>query len=186
MLSAEQGDAMKPLTIDSLKVSIIIPCYNEKNTIEALINAVRSAPIKNQEIIIIDDCSNDGTREILDSIIKPLVRRIIYHDRNYGKGAALRTGIVAATGDIVIIQDADLEYDPSEYPILLEPLLHGKADVVFGSRFMEGRPHRVVDYWHSVGNRLLTTFSNIFTNINLTDMETCIEYSDARSYNRFV
>jgi len=173
MLSAEQGDAMKPLTIDSLIVSIIIPCYNEKNTIEALINAVRSAPIKNQEIIIIDDCSNDGTREILDSTIKPLVRRIIYHDRNYGKGAALRTGIAAATGDIVIVQDADLEYDPSEYPILLEPFLHGKADVVFGSRFMGGRPHRVVYYWHSVGNKLLTTFSNIFTNINLTDMETC-------------
>jgi len=164
---------MKPLTIDSLIVSIIIPCYNEKNTIEALINAVRSAPIKNQEIIIIDDCSNDGTREILDSTIKPLVRRIIYHDRNYGKGAALRTGIAAATGDIVIVQDADLEYDPSEYPILLEPFLSGKADVVFGSRFMGGRPHRVVYYWHSVGNKLLTTFSNIFTNINLTDMETC-------------
>jgi len=158
---------------DSITLSIIIPCYNERNTIENIVNAVISSPVLRKEIIIVDDCSNDGTRDILANKIAPLVDQIIYHDRNQGKGAALRTGIASATGDVVIIQDADLEYDPQEYPLLLGPFVQGKADVVFGSRFMGGKPHRVVYYWHSLGNWALTTLSNMFTNINLTDMETC-------------
>jgi len=122
---------------------------------------------------VVDDYSTDGTREVLANSITHLVSKVIYHDRNQGKGAALRTGIAAATGDIVIIQDADLEYDPQDYPLMLEPIIQGKADVVFGSRFMGGKAHRAVYYWHSLGNWLLTTMSNMFTNINLTDMETC-------------
>ncbi len=157
----------------SLKLSIIIPCFNENQTIESIVDAVQASPIKDKEIIVVDDYSTDGTRDILMNKIASHVSRIIYHDRNQGKGAALRTGIAAATGDIVIIQDADLEYDPQEYSLLLEPFYHKKADVVFGSRFMGGRPHRVVYYWHSLGNWALTILSNMFTNINLTDMETC-------------
>jgi glycosyltransferase involved in cell wall biosynthesis len=129
--------------------------------------------VPNKEIIIVDDCSTDGTKEILAQKIEPLVDKIVYHEKNKGKGAALRTGISNVTGDIVIIQDADLEYNPKEYTILLEPFLEGKADVVYGSRFMGGKPHRVLYYWHSLGNIFLTTLSNMFTNINLTDMETC-------------
>ncbi len=156
-----------------ITLSIIIPCFNERDTIENIITAIISSPVRHKEIIVVDDCSTDGTRDILANKISPLVNKIIYHDINRGKGAALRTGIAAATGDVVIIQDADLEYDPQEYPLLLGPFIREKADVVFGSRFMGGKPHRVVYYWHSLGNWALTTLSNMFTNINLTDMETC-------------
>jgi len=154
-----------------MKISIVIPCYNEKNTIEEIVEAVRSAPIENKEIIIVDDCSGDGTGAVLKEKISQMVDRIIYHPVNRGKGAALRTGFAAATGDIILVQDADLEYSPEDYPVLLGPLMSGKADAVFGSRFMGGRPHRVLFFWHMAGNRLLTLFSNIFTNLNLTDIE---------------
>jgi glycosyltransferase involved in cell wall biosynthesis len=156
-----------------MKLSVVIPCYNERETILKIVEAVRNSPYDNKEIIIIDDCSTDGTKDLLRTEIAPLVAKILYHDVNQGKGAALRTGIKAATGDIVIIQDADLEYDPNEYALLVEPIIQDKADVVFGSRFMGGRPHRVLYFWHSVGNGLLTLLSNMFTNLNITDMETC-------------
>ena len=155
-----------------MKVSIVIPCYNEKNTIEEIVEAVRSAPIENKEIIVVDDCSGDGTRTVLEEMVSQTVDRIIYHPVNRGKGAALRSGFAAATGDIILVQDADLEYSPEDYPLLLEPIMSGKADAVFGSRFMGGRPHRVLFFWHMAGNRFLTLLSNMFTNINLTDMET--------------
>jgi glycosyltransferase involved in cell wall biosynthesis len=156
-----------------MKLSIVIPCYNEAKTIRTIVDRVRAAPVKEKEIIIVDDCSRDGTRDILRTQITPLVDKIIYHEVNQGKGAALRTGFAAATGDAVIVQDADLEYDPQEYPRLLQPIIDGRADVVFGSRFQGGQPHRVVYFWHMIGNKLLTLLSNMATNINLTDMETC-------------
>lgn len=157
-----------------MKLSIIIPCYNEKNTINDILNAVIASPYQDKEIIIVDDCSKDGTKDILQQEIEPSGKAtVIYHTMNQGKGAALRTGIKAATGDVVIIQDADLEYDPNEYPRLIEPILKGKADVVFGSRFAGGDAHRIVYYWHRIGNGLLTMLSNMFTNLNLSDMETC-------------
>ncbi|HAF15273.1 MAG TPA: glycosyl transferase [Blastocatellia bacterium] len=155
-----------------MKVSIVIPCYNEKNTIAKIVEAVRSAPVENKEIIVIDDGSNDGTQTLLREKLSGAVDQIIYHPTNRGKGAALRTGFEAASGDIILIQDADLEYSPEEYPLLLEPIISGKADAVFGSRFMGGRPHRVLFFWHMAGNRFLTLLSNMFTNLNLTDIET--------------
>ena len=155
-----------------MKLSIIIPCYNEKNTIGSLIDAVKEAPVANKEIIVVDDGSKDGTREVLETLRSQDIK-IIYHQTNQGKGAALRTGFAAATGDICIVQDADLEYDPQELPIVIQPILDGKADVVFGSRFQSGRPHRVVYFWHRVGNGFLTLLSNILTDLNLSDMETC-------------
>lgn len=153
-------------------LTIIIPCYNELKTLESIVRSVKSVPNIKKEIIIVDDFSNDGTRDLLKTKISTLVDAVLYHDRNQGKGAALRTGIHRATGDIVIIQDADLEYDPAEYPNLINPIIQGKADVVYGSRFISNQPHRVLYFWHRVGNGMLTIFSNIFTNLNLTDMET--------------
>jgi glycosyltransferase involved in cell wall biosynthesis len=155
-----------------MKVSIVIPCYNEKNTIEKIVEAVRSAPLESREIIVVDDCSQDGTKAVLKEKISQMVDEVIYHPVNRGKGAALRSGFAAASGDIILVQDADLEYSPDDYPVLLDPLISGKADAVFGSRFMGGRPHRVLFFWHMVGNRFLTLLSNMFTNLNLTDMET--------------
>jgi len=159
--------------INDITLSVVIPCYNEAGTIHHIIEAVRKAPVPKMEIIVVDDCSSDGTTEILKNEIASKVDKVLFHEINQGKGAALRTGIQAAEGDFVIIQDADLEYDPQEYPILLGPLLQEKADVVYGSRFAGAGPHRVVYYWHKVGNSFLTLLSNMLTNINLTDMETC-------------
>ncbi|MBU4210229.1 glycosyltransferase family 2 protein [Patescibacteria group bacterium] len=156
-------------------LSIVIPCYNESKTILEILKKAQKANSLGlkKEIIIIDDGSTDGTREILKKIRKRKELKIVFHQKNTGKGSALKTGFKKSSGDIVLIQDADLEYDPSEYPMLLKPILDGKADVVYGSRFMGGKPHRVVYYWHSLVNKTLTTFSNMLTNINLTDMETC-------------
>ena len=155
-----------------MKVSVVIPVYNEIDTIEEILARVDKIPI-NKEIIVIDDLSIDGTRERIKEIVADKENvKVIYHNRNKGKGAALRTGFASVTGDIVIIQDADLEYDPNEYPKLLEPISDGRADVVYGSRFIGG-PHRVLFFWHYVGNKLLTLISNALTNLNLTDMETC-------------
>ncbi len=155
-----------------MKLSIIIPCYNEVKTIGTLLQAVKDSPVEDQEIIVVDDGSTDGTRELLDDINDPIIR-VILHGENQGKGAALRTGFEKAKGDICIVQDADLEYDPQDYPLLIGPIIKGQADVVFGSRFQGGRPHRVVYFWHRMGNGFLTLISNIFTDLNLTDMETC-------------
>jgi glycosyltransferase involved in cell wall biosynthesis len=150
---------------------VVVPCYNEEATIQSLINLVLNSPWV-AEIIVVDDGSKDRSREILASIDDAKVR-VVLHEVNQGKGAALRTGFKHATSEYVIVQDADLEYDPSEYPLVLEPLLDDRADVVFGSRFLSGRPHRVLYFWHSLGNKFLTLMSNMFTDLNLTDMETC-------------
>jgi len=164
-----------------MKLSIVIPVYNEKSTILDLINKVDNVKL-DKEIIIVDDASTDGTREILKSLRDNNKYKIFFHDKNRGKGAALRTGFNHVAGNIVIVQDADLEYDPNEYEKLITPILQGKADVVFGSRFLAG-PHRVLFFWHYLGNKILTTFSNIFTNLNLTDMETCYKVFKAEILN---
>jgi glycosyltransferase involved in cell wall biosynthesis len=152
-------------------LSVVMPCYNERDTVTAVVARVLASPWT-AEVIIVDDGSTDGTREILASLAQPRVR-VLFQPYNQGKGAALRRGYAEATAPLVIVQDADLEYDPDEYEALVQPLLSDDADVVFGSRFISSRPHRVLYFWHSVGNRFLTTLSNVFTNLNLTDMETC-------------
>jgi len=157
-----------------MKLSVIIPCYNEIYTLEKILNKIKKLSINKIEVILVDDFSNDGTREIIHNKIKnkKLVDKILYHDTNLGKGAAIRTGIKVATGEIIIIQDADLEYDPIEYRKLIKPIIDKKADVVYGSRFLGESGHRVLYFWNRVANAILTMLSNIFTNINLTDMET--------------
>ena len=159
---------------DNFTLSVVIPVYNEEKTLSTIVDVVRAVPIRKQ-IILVDDCSKDGSYAVMQSFANDERNTFtcLRHEKNRGKGAALRTGFAAVTGDVVLIQDADLEYDPNEYPSLLQPIWDGKADVVYGSRFMGGAPHRVLYYWHSVGNKFLTTFSNFFTNLNLTDMETC-------------
>lgn len=153
------------------KLSIVIPCYNEKDNIEKIVCRVKAADVDSKEIIIVDDCSIDGTRDILDNIIRADVETILYHEKNKGKGAALRTGFAAATGDIVIIQDADQEYDPSEYPKIIKPIIDGEADVVYGSRFKDGQMKGYLS--NRLANWFLTRFSNLFTGLDCTDMETC-------------
>jgi glycosyltransferase involved in cell wall biosynthesis len=157
----------------SVQVSVIIPCFNEKDTIAEVLIEVRKSISVTGEIIVVDDGSTDGSREILREELASHYDKLIEQPKNRGKGAALRAGIAAATGDIVLIQDADLEYDPADYARLLEPLIRGQADVVYGSRFTGSGPHRVLYFWHSLGNMFLTLLSNMFTNLNLTDMETC-------------
>lgn len=156
-------------------LSIVIPVFNEQNTIKEILKAVEESPAANlkKEIIIVDDGSTDGTREALKDLEKSRKYEVLYQAKNMGKGAAVRRGFERASGDVIIIQDADLEYDPKEYAKMLEPLIRGQADVVYGSRFVSGSPRRILFFWHSIGNRLLTNLSNIFTDLNLSDMETC-------------
>lgn len=159
------------------KLSVVIPAYNEQATIEMLLARVAAAPLPpgvTLEMVVVDDGSRDGTRELLRELVKKGEPPFVYveHEKNQGKGAAVRTGFAKATGDVLLVQDADLEYSPNDYPVLLQPILDGQAEVVFGSRFLGG-PHRVLFFWHSVGNRFLTMLSNMFTDLNLSDMETC-------------
>jgi glycosyltransferase involved in cell wall biosynthesis len=161
-----------PMAPSALVLSVLIPVYNERATIELILDQVHAVPV-GKEIICVDDCSTDGTREMLQRLKDGgRIDTLIFHDVNRGKGAAIRTALAASTGNVVIVQDADLEYDPADWPGMLEPIIDGRADAVFGSRFMGG-PHRVLYFWHSIGNLCLTTFSNMLTNLNLTDMETC-------------
>jgi glycosyltransferase involved in cell wall biosynthesis len=160
-----------------VKLSVVVPVFNERATIHQIVTAICSVSLEavglSKEIVIIDDYSSDGTRDELKRLEGQPGIRVLYHEQNQGKGAALRTGFAAATGDLVIVQDADLEYDPREYTKLVQPILEGRADVVFGSRFAGGESHRVLYFWHSLGNKFLTLLSNMFTDLNLTDMETC-------------
>ena len=161
-----------PLAAETLRVSVLVPVYNEKDTIEHIVEQIRAVPF-HTEVICVNDFSTDGTTEILERLkADGRIDTLIHQPENRGKGAAIRTALAASTGNIVIVQDADLEYDPQDWPVLFAPIIDGRADAVFGSRFLGG-PHRVLYFWHSVGNKVLTTFSNMFTNLNLTDMETC-------------
>ena len=162
-----------------MKLSVVVPVYNERSTIEDILERVRKVT-EVSEVVVVDDCSTDGTRDILKRLAGDARLVVLYHDRNRGKGAALRTGFQAVTGDVVVVQDGDLEYDPREYPKLLAPILANQADVVYGSRFIGGESHRVLYFWHSVGNKLLTILSNIFTNLNLSDMRPATRCSAAR------
>ncbi len=156
----------------NLLVSVVVPAYNEAETVEMALRRVRSVPLR-LEIIVVNDASTDGTREILDKLATAgLVDRVVHHEKNRGKGAAIRSGVAAASGDALVVQDADLEYDPADLPALIKPISEGRADAVYGSRF-QGGPHRVLYFWHYVGNRVLTLLSNMLTNLNLTDLETC-------------
>lgn len=163
------------LDINTLKLSVVVPCYNEKDTIESVIAAIRGCGIKNLEIIIVEDCSTDGTRELLKEKVAATVEKVLYHKVNSGKGAALRHGFKAATGDLVVIQDADMEYDPKDYLRLVEPFVSGRADaeVVYGSRYARGERYMIKRFYHSAGNKFLTLLSNLFSDMALTDMETC-------------
>jgi glycosyltransferase involved in cell wall biosynthesis len=161
-----QTESTRPL------LSVVIPCFNEAGTILDLIERVRQAPVTSKQLIVVDDGSSDGTRDLLKGLSAPDLT-VLLHERNKGKGAALATGFAAAVGQICIVQDADLEYDPNEYPLVIGPIVEGKADVVFGSRFQGAAPHRVVYFWHRMGNGFLTLMSNMLTDLNLTDMETC-------------
>ena len=155
------------------ELSVVVPCYNERGTIATLLQAVRASGVESLELIVVDDCSTDGTRALLTGELAPLIDAYVAHEENQGKGAALRSGIARATGTYVLIQDADLEYDPQEYAQLLKPLRSNKADVVFGSRFLAGGERRVLYFWHYLGNKFLTLASNVFSNLNHSDMETC-------------
>jgi glycosyltransferase involved in cell wall biosynthesis len=169
--------------VKNLLLSVVMPAYNEAETVEAALRRVRAVPLR-VEIIVVNDASTDGTREILDALAKDrLVDRVIHHEKNRGKGAAIRSGAAAATGDALVVQDADLEYDPADLPALIQPISTGKADAVYGSRF-QGGPHRVLYFWHYVGNRFLTLLSNMFTNLNLTDLETCYKLIRADLFKR--
>ncbi len=162
-------------TMDDIVLSVVIPCYNEKDTIETVLDAVRNCGVKNLEIIVVDDCSKDGTRDLLQGPLRSKIDRLIFHKVNQGKGAALAKGFQAATGDVVAIQDADLEYDPKDFVRLLEPFVKGRADaeVVYGSRYARGEKYMIKRFYHTAGNKFLTLMSNLFTDLGLTDMETC-------------
>lgn len=162
-------------TIDDIVLSVVIPCYNEKDTIETVLDAVRDCGVKHTEIIVVDDCSQDGTRDLLQGELRGKIDKLIFHKFNQGKGAALSKGFQAATGDVVVIQDADLEYDPKDFVRLLEPFVSGRkdADVVYGSRYARGEKYMIKRFYHTAGNKFLTLMSNLFTDLGLTDMETC-------------
>ena len=171
-IASSRSRQRTPLDPHAVTLSVLVPVYNERDTIDLILDQVNATPMK-KEIICVNDRSTDGTQEILDQMLaQGRIDRLIHQPENRGKGAAIREALAASTGDIVLVQDADLEYDPDDWPVLLEPIIDGRADACFGSRFLGG-PHRVLYYWHSVGNRWLTTYSNMLTNLNLTDMETC-------------